>query len=97
MWTAVPATGLAPDDAFEAGAGLEAKLGYGLRPPAGPGALTPYAGLSMAGSAAARTWRIGTRWTGEPAFIFALEASRGERDADPDPATAVTLRASLRW
>ena len=97
LWAAGPAPGLAPDEAFEAGAGLQAELGYGLRPPVGHGAFTPYAGFSMAGNGGERNWRIGTRWAAEPAFALALEASRGETDADPDPTTAATIRASLRW
>ena len=95
LWAAGPAPGLAPDEAFEAGAGLQAELGYGLRPPVGHGAFTPYAGFSMADNGGGRTWRIGTRWAAEPAFALALEASRGETDADPT--TAATIRASLRW
>ena len=97
LWAPSPATGLAPGDAFESDAGLEAELGYGLRPPAGPGVLTPYAGYSMAGDGAVRTWRIGTRWIAEPAFALDLEASHGRTHGDPDPTTAATLRASLRW
>ena len=97
LWAAGPAPGLAPDDRFEAGAGLQAELGYGLRPPVGHGAFTPYAGFSMAGNGGERNWRIGTSWAAEPAFALALEASRGETDADPHPTTAATIRASLRW
>lgn len=51
----------------------------------------------MADNGGERNWRIGTRWAAEPAFALALEASRGETDADPDPTTAATLRASFRW
>ena len=97
LWAAGPAPGLAPAEAFEAGAGLQAELGYGLRPPLGHGAFTPYAGFSMAGDGTGRTYRIGTRWAAEPAFALALEASRGETDADPHPTTAATIRVSLRW
>ena len=82
---------------LEAGVGLQVELGYGLRPPVGHGAFTPYTGFSMAGNGGERNWRIGTRWNAEPAFALALEASRGETDADPDPTTAATIRASLRW
>ena len=94
-WAAGPATGLAPDNGF--GAGLRAELGYGLRPSAGPGVLTPYAGLATAGDGAAHTWRIGARWSARPAVALLLEARRGETDADPDPTTAATIRASLKW
>ncbi|MDE0030248.1 MAG: hypothetical protein OXU42_12705 [Deltaproteobacteria bacterium] len=97
LWTAAPAPGLAPDEAFAAKAGLKAELGYGLRPPAGAGVLTPYAGFSMAGNGAARTYRIGTRWTAQPAFALALEARHGRADGDTEPAVAALLRASFRW
>ncbi len=97
LWTAGPAAGLAPAEALEAGAGLKAELGYGLRPPAGPGVLMPYAGLTMAEDGAAHTWRSGARWSAEPAFAIALEASHAEADAGSDPTTAATLRAALRW
>ena len=81
LWSAGPAAGLAPDDAFEAEAGLQAELGYGLRPPVGRGVLTPYAGLSAAGDGAGRTWRIGARWNARPAFTLAIEARQAERTA----------------
>ena len=97
LWAAGPAAGLALDDAFEAEAGLQGELGYGLRPPAGPGVLTPYAGFSVAGDGAGHTYRVGARWAAEPAFGLALEASRGEADGEQEPTTAATLRAALRW
>ena len=97
LWTAGPTRSFAPDAAFEAEAGLQGELAYGLRPPAGPGALTPYAGFSLAGDGAGHTYRIGTRWAAEPAFGLALEASHGEADGDAEPTTAATLRAALRW
>jgi len=97
LWTTDPAAGLAPDAAFEAEAGLQGELGYGLRPPAGRGVLTPYAGFSVAGDGAGHTYRIGTRWAAEPAFGLALEARHGEADGDAEPTTAATLRTALRW
>ena len=97
LWAAAPSQGFAPDAAFEADAGLQGELGYGLRPPVGRGALTPYAGFSMAGDGAGHTYRIGARWSAEPAFALALETSHGEADRGAEPTTAATLRASFRW
>ena len=97
LWGAGPARSFALDDTFEAEAGLEAELGYGLHPPAGPGVLTPYAGFSMASGAAERTYRIGARWTAEPAFALALETRHGRAHGDTDPAATTVLRASFRW
>ena len=97
LWAAAPTRSFAPDAAFEAEAGLQGELGYGLRPPAGRGALTPYAGFSMAGDGAGHTYRIGTRWAAEPTFALALEASHGEADGETEPTTAATLRAAFRW
>ena len=97
LWAAGRAPGLALDETFKADAGLQAELGYGLHPPAGPGVLTPYAGFSMAGDGAVRTYRIGTRWAAEPAFALALETRHREAHRDAEPATAATLRASFRW
>lgn len=82
-------------DPFEAEAGLQGELGYGLRPPLGRGVLTPYAGFSMTGDGAGHTCRIGTRWSAEPAFALALEASHGEAGGEIEPTTVATLRAAL--
>ena len=97
LWAAGPAPGFAPDDPLEAGAGFQGEIGYGLRPPDGPGVFTPYAGFSMAGDGAGHTYRVGARWDAEPAFGLALEAGHGETDGDQEPTTAATLRAALRW
>ena len=96
LWSEGLTQDLAPDDAFEAEAGLQAELGYGLRPPVGRGVLTPYAGFSTAGDGDERNWRIGARWNARPAFGLAFETSLGDEDGDAQSPVA-TLSAEYRW
>ena len=67
LWTLPDAASLAPAAAQPApGARLAAKLSYGLDAPGGAGAVTPYAGVTLAADGA-RTWRLGTRLPGPAA------------------------------
>ena len=97
LWATRPAAGLLADEGFGSQARLHAELGYGMRPPLGHGVLTPYAGLSMAGEGAGRTYHLGARWLGASAFHVALEASHGEDSGTGEPLDAASLRASVRW
>ncbi len=97
LWATRPAAGLLADDGFASQARLHAELGYGMRPPLGHGVLTPYAGLSLTGEGAGRTYHLGARWRGASAFHMALEASHGEDAGTGEPLDAASLRASVRW
>ena len=77
--------------------GSRGSLATACARPLGRGVLTPYAGFSMTGDGAGHTCRIGTRWSAEPAFALALEASHGEAGGEIEPTTVATLRAALRW
>ena len=97
LWGTRPAAGFFTGDGFGSQARLQAELGYGMRPPLGRGVLTPYAGFSLAGEGADRTYHLGTRWRGTSAFHVALEASHGEDASTGEPLDAASLRASVRW
>ena len=97
LWATRPAAGLFPVDESDTQARLQAEIGYGMRPPLGHGALTPYAGLSMASEGAGRTYHLGARWLGTSALHVALEASHGEDAGSGEPLNAASLRASVRW
>ena len=97
LWATRPASGFLADEGFASQARLHAELGYGMRPPLGHGVLTPYAGLSLAGEGAGRTYHLGARWRGTTAFHVTLEASHGEDAGTGEPLDAASLRASVRW
>ena len=95
LWSLGDARGFAPDGGYDAGNRIEAELGYGLRPPVGPGVMTPYTGITVA-EGGARAMRLGARWPVAPSIALAVEAARIERlHAEPEP--ALRLRASARW
>ena len=95
LWSMPTAAELAAGGEFEAGPRVGAELGYGMRPPAGRGVLTPYTGLSMDDDD--RTWRLGARWRDAPAFGMALEFSHRQGDEVEEHTSAATLRATFRW
>ena len=61
LWSVRDARGLG-GRGFDAAMRLRAEVGYGLAAFRGKGAVTPFAGLSMAGSMG-RDWRFGAQWT----------------------------------
>ena len=96
LWTLPDAASLAPAAAQPApGARLAAELSYGLDAPGGAGAVTPYAGVTLAADGA-RTWRLGTRLGLQPALDLSLEATRRDLAAAAIQHT-LALAASLRW
>ena len=96
LWSLRDPGGLAANDDFEAGARLDAELGYGLRGPRGVGVATPWAGLGLAREEA-RAWRAGARWKLAPDFTLGLEATRHEPSTDDPPEHRLMLRGALRW
>ena len=91
-----------PDAAFLApaavppppGARLAAELSYGLDAP-GAGALTPYAGVTLAADGG-RTWRLGTHLRLDSGLAVSLQGTR----AEPVSAAAehtLALAATLSW
>ena len=56
---------------------LNAEIGYGVAAPFSPGLLTPYAGTVLT-DGAARTYRLGTRWTTISGLTLNLEGQRQE-------------------
>ena len=78
LWTRQTTAGLAPSGRTRAPAGrLNAEVGYGLPAPFGTGLLTPYAGTVFT-DGAARTYRLGTRWTAVSGLSLTLEGRRQE-------------------
>ena len=96
LWSLRDAGGLAANDDFEAGARLDAELGYGLRGPRGVGVAIPYAGLGLAREGE-RAWRAGARWKLAPRFTLGLEATRHEPSTNDPPEHRLMLRGALRW
>ena len=78
----------------EAGTQLQAGAEYGFQTPAGRGLVTPYAGLSFAGSS--QTWHTGLRWRLAEDAVMVIEGVRSE-PADGSAAHSVLLRAAARW
>ena len=96
LWTLPDAASLAPAAAQPApGARLAAELSYGLDAPGGAGAVTPYAGVTLAADGA-RTWRLGTRLRLESALDLSLEATRRDLAAAAARHT-LALAATLSW
>ena len=96
LWSLRDPGGLAANDDFEAGARLDAELGYGLKGPRGVGVATPWAGLGLAREGE-RAWRAGARWALAPRFTLGLEATRHEPSTDHPPEHRLMLRGALRW
>ena len=95
LWALPDAASLAPAAVPPPpGARLAAELSYGLDAPGGNGALTPYAGVTLAADGA-RTWRLGTRMRLDSGLAVSLEGTR----AEPVSAAAehtLAVAASLR-
>ena len=78
LWSRQTTAGLAPQGARPSPtAQLNAEIGYGLAAPFGPGLLTPYAGTVLS-DGAARTYRLGTRWTAVSGLSLTLDGQRQE-------------------
>ena len=78
LWTRQTAAGLAPPGTRSAPTGsLNAEVSYGVAAPFGTGLLTPYAGTVLT-DGAARTYRLGTRWTSVSGLALSLEGQRQE-------------------
>ena len=96
LWALPDAASLAPAAAQPPpGARLAAELSYGLDAPGGAGAVTPYAGVTLAADGA-RTWRLGTRLRLQPALDLSLEATRRDLAAAAAQHT-LALAATLSW
>ena len=93
LWSVGDASAFARADGFEPQARLDAELGYGFGLADAPGVVTPYAGLSGAGS---RTWRTGVRWKIAPDASLGLEALRRESTYDTAPEHAIGVRLKVR-
>ena len=77
LWSRQTTAGLAPQGNRAAPTGrLNAEVSYGFTP-FGPGLLTPYAGTVLT-DGAARTYRLGTRWTSVSGLTLNLEGQRQE-------------------
>ena len=97
LWSFSDARGFSPDGDFDAGRRLEAEVGYGLGLSAGPGVLTPYAGLSL-GEGGGRAWRTGARWQLAPGATLSLEGTRAEAASDAARSElGVDLNLTARW
>ena len=96
LWSLRDPGGLAANDDFEAGARLDAEVGYGLKGPRGVGVATPWAGLGLAREGE-RAWRAGARWKLAPRFTLGLEATRREPSTSAPPEHRLVLRGALRW
>ena len=82
LWSRQTTAGLAPQGTRAAPTGrLNAEIGYGFAAPFSPGLLTPYAGTVLT-DGAARTYRLGTRWTSMSGLTLNLEGQRQEPAAD---------------
>ena len=78
LWSRQTTAGLAPQGARPSPtAQLNAEIGYGIPAPFGPGLLTPYAGTVLS-DGAARTYRLGTRWTAVSGLSLTLDGQRQE-------------------
>ena len=81
LWSRQTTAGLAPQGNRAAPTGrLNAEVSYGFTP-FGPGLLTPYAGTVLT-DGAARTYRLGTRWTSISGLTLNLEGQRQAPAAD---------------
>ena len=112
LWAGQAPAGLATANPTRPGAQLNAEFGYGMEPanlrnilPANlreslptnyQGILTPYAGLSLGGSAS-QTFRTGARWQMAPESTLSLEAAHGTAAVSQSPVDSVMLHAAWRW
>ena len=96
LWALPDAATLAPAAAQPSpGARLAAELSYGLDAPGAAGALTPYAGVTLAADGG-RVVRVGGRMGLDSGLAVSLEGTR----AEPVSATArhtLALAATLSW
>ena len=91
LWSRQTTAGLAPQGNRAAPTGrLNAEIGYGVAAPFSTGLLTPYAGTVLT-DGAARTYRLGTRWTSISGLTLNLEGQRqepaGRTAGQPGPPT----------
>ena len=93
LWALRDPDGL-PRGSGEAGMQLQAGAEYGFRAAAGRGLLTPYTGVSLAGSS--RNWHTGLRWRLAEDAVMGIEGVRSE-PADGPSAHSLLLRAATRW
>ena len=78
LWSRQTTAGLALQGTRAAPTGrLNAEVSYGVAAPFGTGLLTPYAGTVLT-DGAARTYRLGTRWTSVSGLTLNVEAQRQE-------------------
>ena len=78
LWSRQTTAGLAPQGTRAAPTGrLNAEVSYGVAAPFGTGLLTPYAGTVLT-DGAARTYRLGTRWTSVSGLTLNVEGQRQE-------------------
>ena len=83
LWSRQTTAGLAPQGNRAAPTGrLNAEIGYGVAAPFSTGLLTPYAGTVLT-DGAARTYRLGTRWTSISGLTLNLEGQRQEPAGRP--------------
>ena len=95
LWSRQTTAGLAPQGNRQSPTGrLNAEIGYGIPAPFGPGLLTPYAGTVLT-DGAARTYRLGTRWTSISGLTLNLEGQRQE-PAGPQPVNQ-GLQLQIGW
>jgi len=92
LWETGVTAGAPPDHQ----ARLNAEVGYGLGEPYGPGVVTPYVGLGLAGDGA-RSWRMGARWQVSAIGSVSLEGARYEAANDYAPEHGLMLRGALHW
>ena len=94
LWSRQTTAGLAPQGNRAAPTGrLNAEVSYGFTP-FGPGLLTPYAGTVLS-DGAARTYRLGTRWTSVSGLTLNLEGQRQEPAGQQPPNQA--LQFQIGW
>ena len=92
LWSRQTTVGLAPQGNRAVPTGrLNAEIGYGVAAPFSPGLLTPYAGTVLT-DGAARTYRLGTRWTTLSGLTLNLEAQRQESPGQQPPNQALHLQ-----
>ena len=95
LWSKQTTAGLAPQGARPSPtAQLNAEIGYGIPAPFGPGLLTPYAGTVLS-DGAARTYRLGTRWTTLSGLTLSLDGQR--QDPAGDQPVNQGLQLQVGW
>ena len=94
LWETGVAGGGSP--AYRAVGRVDAEIGYGLSSSPGPGTVTPYAGLGLAGEGP-RSWRAGTRWQVAPGSRLSLDGAWREAARYSGPEHSLTLRGAMHW